>query len=119
VSVPACSTTALTPGQILGREFEPVPLQRPDSGVGGGRMAEPTPVRRALHWDGLFPIGLPGPEALAELAAEISAARPDGGQFDLNHGASPDADLEPWRQAGLTWAVTFLGCSPPRQGSEL
>lgn len=30
------------------------------------------PVRRAMHWDGLFPIELPGPEALAELAAEIA-----------------------------------------------
>jgi len=24
-------------------------------------------VRRALRWDGLYPVGLPGPEALAEL----------------------------------------------------
>jgi hypothetical protein len=41
------------------------------------------PVRRALRWDGLFPIDLPGPEALAELAAEVREARPGGGPFDL------------------------------------
>ncbi len=28
-------------------------------------------VRRALPWEGIFPIGLPGPEALAELTGEI------------------------------------------------
>ncbi|MGH2803841.1 MAG: hypothetical protein ACRDL4_12465 [Thermoleophilaceae bacterium] len=29
------------------------------------------PLRRAARFDGLFPIDLPGPDALAELAAEL------------------------------------------------
>ena len=34
--------------------------------------------RRAARWDGLFPIDLPGPEALAELAAEVRELRGAG-----------------------------------------
>jgi len=69
-------------------------------------------VRRALRWDGLFPGGLPGPEALAELAAEIRQARPGGGPFDLIAELPPDTDLGPWERAGLTWAVTDFGPQP-------
>jgi hypothetical protein len=56
-------------------------------------------------------IGLPGPEALAELAATIRQARPDG-PFDLVTELPPDADLGPWQRAGLTWAVTDFGVQP-------
>ncbi len=98
-------------------EFEPVPLQRPRPPVWvAGEWPNRRPVRRALRWDGLFAIGLPGPEALAELAAEISADRPDGGQFDLITELPPETDLEPWRRAGLTWAVTFFGVQPTEAG---
>jgi hypothetical protein len=69
-------------------------------------------VRRALRWDGLFPIDLPGPGALAELAAEVREARPDGGPFDLITELPPGTDLEPWEQAGLTWAVTYFEPQP-------
>jgi DNA-binding MarR family transcriptional regulator len=33
-------------------------------------------VRRAARWDGLFPIELPGPDALATLAGELRELRP-------------------------------------------
>ena len=49
---------------------------------------------------------------MAELAAEIRDARPGGGPFDLITELSPDTDLGPWEQAGLTWAVTFFGLQP-------
>ena len=65
-------------------EFEPVPVQRPRPPVWvAGEWPNRRPVRRALRWDGLFPIGLPGPGTLAELAGEIREARPDGATFDL------------------------------------
>jgi hypothetical protein len=69
-------------------------------------------VRRALRWDGLFPTGLPGPEALAELAAEVRAARPDGDPFDLVVDLPPGEDPRPWAQAGATWVVTDFGIQP-------
>jgi alkanesulfonate monooxygenase SsuD/methylene tetrahydromethanopterin reductase-like flavin-dependent oxidoreductase (luciferase family) len=93
-------------------EFEPLPVQRPRPPVWvAGEWPNRRPVRRALRWDGLFPIGLPGPEALAELAATISEARPDG-PFDLITELPPDTDLAPWQRAGLTWAVTYFGVEP-------
>jgi alkanesulfonate monooxygenase SsuD/methylene tetrahydromethanopterin reductase-like flavin-dependent oxidoreductase (luciferase family) len=98
-------------------EFEPVPVQRPRPPVWvAGEWPNRRPVRRALRWDGLFPIGLPGPEALAGLAAEIREARPDGGPFDLITELPPDTDLGPWERAGLTWAVTDFGLEPTEAG---
>ena len=98
-------------------EFEPVPLQRPRPPVWvAGEWPNGRPVRRALRWDGLFTIGLPGPEALAGLAAEIRDARPGGGPFDLITELPPDTDLGPWEQAGLTWALTFFGLQPTEAG---
>jgi alkanesulfonate monooxygenase SsuD/methylene tetrahydromethanopterin reductase-like flavin-dependent oxidoreductase (luciferase family) len=94
-------------------EFEPVPVQQPRPPVWiAGVWPNRRPVRRALRWDGLFAIGLPGPEAVAELAAEIRGARPGGGPFDLITELPPDTDLGPWERAGLTWAVTFFGPQP-------
>ena len=94
-------------------EFEPVPVQRPRPPVWvAGVWPNRPPVRRALRWDGLFPIDLPGPGALAELAAEVPEARPDGGPFDLITELPPGTDLEPWEQAGLTWAVTYFEPQP-------
>lgn len=94
-------------------EFEPVPVQRPRPPVWvAGEWPNRRPVRRALRWDGLFPIDLPGPGALAELAAEVREARPDGGPFDLITELPPGTDLEPWEQAGLTWAVTYFEPQP-------
>jgi hypothetical protein len=69
-------------------------------------------VRRALRWDGLFVIGLPGPDELAELAAEIRAARPASDPFDLIVDLPPEVDREPWERAGATWAVTDFGLEP-------
>ncbi|MBO0838575.1 MAG: LLM class flavin-dependent oxidoreductase [Actinobacteria bacterium] len=95
-------------------EFEPVPVQRPRPPVWiAGEWPNRRPVRRALRWDGLFPIGLPGPAELAELAAEVSRARhPGDGPFDLITELPPEDDLGPWEEAGLTWAVTDLGLQP-------
>jgi len=77
-----------------------------------GEWPNRRPVRRALRWDGLVTIGLPGPEALAKLAGEIRDTRPGGGPFDLITELPPDTDLGPWERAGLTWALTFFGLQP-------
>src|SRR3954468_4141176 len=61
-------------------EFEPRPVQKPRIPVWlAARWPNRKPVRRALAWDGLFPIDLPGSEALAELVSEVSAERSDDG----------------------------------------
>jgi alkanesulfonate monooxygenase SsuD/methylene tetrahydromethanopterin reductase-like flavin-dependent oxidoreductase (luciferase family) len=99
-------------------DFEPLPVQRPRIPVWvAGEWPHRRPVRRALQWDGLFPIGLPGPDALAELTAQIRQLRPEGGgPFDVIVEIPPEDDPQDWARAGATWAVTDFGLQPARAG---
>ncbi|HEX2086879.1 MAG TPA: LLM class flavin-dependent oxidoreductase [Solirubrobacteraceae bacterium] len=93
------------------RDFAPGPAQQPRIPVWiAARWPNRRPVRRAARWDGLFPIDLPGPEALAELRAEV-----DG---DLIVTNPPGTDLEPWARAGATWCLTGFGSQPTRAEVE-
>jgi alkanesulfonate monooxygenase SsuD/methylene tetrahydromethanopterin reductase-like flavin-dependent oxidoreductase (luciferase family) len=100
--------------ELWGGGFEPRPLQQPRVPVWvAGRWPHRRPVRRALQWDGLFPIELPGPEALAELAGEIGEQRPpDRGPFDLVVEIEAGDDARPWAEAGATWVLTDFGRQP-------
>jgi alkanesulfonate monooxygenase SsuD/methylene tetrahydromethanopterin reductase-like flavin-dependent oxidoreductase (luciferase family) len=90
-------------------ELLPPPVQRPRIPVWvAGRYPNRRPVRRAARWDGLFPIDLPGPEALAELVAEV----PAGEGYDVIASVPLGDDLEPWEAAGATWCLTEFGPSP-------
>jgi alkanesulfonate monooxygenase SsuD/methylene tetrahydromethanopterin reductase-like flavin-dependent oxidoreductase (luciferase family) len=94
-------------------EFEPLPVQRPRIPVWvAAEWPYRRPVRRALRWDGLFPTGLPGPEALAELVSEVREARPADDPFDIVVTIAPGQDLKPWAQAGATWTLTDFGLQP-------
>jgi alkanesulfonate monooxygenase SsuD/methylene tetrahydromethanopterin reductase-like flavin-dependent oxidoreductase (luciferase family) len=97
-----------------GGEFEPPPLQQPRIPIwAAARWPNRRPVRRAARWDGLFPIELPGPEALAELVAEVEAERGAGaGPFDFVAEVEPGEDPAPWEQAGATWCLTGFGQTP-------
>src|ERR1022692_2623823 len=70
--------------ELWAGEFEPPPVQHPRIPVWvAGKWPNRRPLARAAAWDGMFPIELPGPDALAELAAEIAQQRPpDQGPFD-------------------------------------
>ena len=95
-------------------EFEPRPLQRPRIPVWVAAVwPKRRPVRRASRWDGLFPIDLPGPWALAELAGEIGRYR-DGGLagFDLVVEVRAGEQIGPWQHAGATWVLTEFGRQP-------
>jgi alkanesulfonate monooxygenase SsuD/methylene tetrahydromethanopterin reductase-like flavin-dependent oxidoreductase (luciferase family) len=101
-------------------EFEPAPVQRPRPPVWiAGVWPNKRPLRRALRWDGYFPIGLPGPAELAGLVEEIRQARADDGEFDLITELPPDTDLGPWERAGLTWAVTRFPDLQPTEADVL
>jgi alkanesulfonate monooxygenase SsuD/methylene tetrahydromethanopterin reductase-like flavin-dependent oxidoreductase (luciferase family) len=94
-------------------EFEPVPVQQPRIPVWvAAEWPHRRPVQRAARWDGLFPIRLPGPEALAELAAEVRAARPPDAPFDFAVDVPPGDDPAPWAAAGATWQLAGLGRQP-------
>ena len=116
--------------EFWGGGFEPLPLQQPRIPVWVAlRWPNRRPLRRAARFDGAFPIDLPGPEALAEIAAELprlgvsvrrtdptfSAARagPRGNPgFELVAGIEPDEDPAPWAAAGATWCLTGFGPQP-------
>jgi len=94
-------------------EFVPVPVQQPRIPVWvAAEWPNRRPVRRALRWDGLFPTGLPGPDALAELVSEVSQERPAGEPFDVVVSVPPGGDVAPWARAGATWTVTDFGIEP-------
>ena len=96
-------------------EFEPRPAQRPRIPIWvGTRWPNRRPLRRAARFEGLFPIDMPGPESLAELAAEVAELRgPDaGGAVDLVATNPPGTDPQPWIDAGATWCLTGFGPQP-------
>jgi alkanesulfonate monooxygenase SsuD/methylene tetrahydromethanopterin reductase-like flavin-dependent oxidoreductase (luciferase family) len=101
-------------GELWGGEFEPVPLQQPRIPVWiASRWPSRRPLRRAARWDGLFPIEMPGPDALAELVAEVQDLRGTaGGPFDIVVEGDPGADPRPWEAAGATWFLTSFGQTP-------
>jgi alkanesulfonate monooxygenase SsuD/methylene tetrahydromethanopterin reductase-like flavin-dependent oxidoreductase (luciferase family) len=88
-------------------EFEPRPVQQPRIPVWvAARYPNRRPLRRAARWDGLFPIDLPGPEGLAELAAEVEGMRGSLDGYELVAEGPPGTDPAPWEQAGATWFFT-------------
>ena len=96
-----------------GGEFEPLPVQKPRIPIWvAAEWPHRRPVRRALRWEGLFPTGLPGPEALAELTSEVRESLPRNAPFDVVVDLSPGQDPNPWVRAGATWVVTDFGMQP-------
>lgn len=96
-------------------EFEPRPVQSPRIPVWvAAEWPHRRPVRRALRWDGLFPIRLPGPEALAELAEEIRSGEEEAPaeSFDLVVEVDQGKAVGPWVEAGATWVLTAFGRQP-------
>jgi alkanesulfonate monooxygenase SsuD/methylene tetrahydromethanopterin reductase-like flavin-dependent oxidoreductase (luciferase family) len=95
-------------------EFEPRPVQKPRIPVWvAARWPHRRPLRRAARWDGIFPIELPAPEALAELVGEIAEQRGDDRKpFDVAVDLEPGAELDPWQRAGATWILTDFGPQP-------
>jgi alkanesulfonate monooxygenase SsuD/methylene tetrahydromethanopterin reductase-like flavin-dependent oxidoreductase (luciferase family) len=93
-------------------EFEPRPTHRIPIWA-AAKWPNRRPVRRASRLDGLFPVELPGPEALAQLAGEIAELRgPDAAPFDLVVTNGAGTDPQPWVDAGATWALTGFGPQP-------
>jgi alkanesulfonate monooxygenase SsuD/methylene tetrahydromethanopterin reductase-like flavin-dependent oxidoreductase (luciferase family) len=94
--------------------FRPLPVQRPRIPVWvAANWPNRRPVQRAMRWDGLFPIDLPGPERLYQLAQQIWQLR--GGSedpFDLVVEVPPGADVRAWAAAGATWVLTSIEPHP-------
>jgi alkanesulfonate monooxygenase SsuD/methylene tetrahydromethanopterin reductase-like flavin-dependent oxidoreductase (luciferase family) len=100
--------------EFWGGEFQPVPVQHPRIPIWvAANWPHRRPVRRAIRWDGLFPIDLPGPDELAEVAEEIKESRAGSeNPFDLVVEIPPGADASSWKAAGATWVLTSLEPEP-------
>src|SRR5205807_7329840 len=97
----------------------PQPIQRPRIPIWVAvRWPHRRPLRRAARFDGVFPIDLPGPEALAELVGELQALRGPGA-FEVVVTNPPGTDPEPWVAAGATWCLTGFGPQPALREVEL
>ncbi len=95
--------------------FDPAPLQAPRIPVWvASRWPHRRPLRRAARWDGLFPIDLPGPEALEELLADLRPLRGEAVDepYDVVVTNPAGTDPEPWVEAGATWCLTGFGLQP-------
>jgi alkanesulfonate monooxygenase SsuD/methylene tetrahydromethanopterin reductase-like flavin-dependent oxidoreductase (luciferase family) len=96
--------------------FTPLPVQRPRIPVwAAARWPARKPVRRAARLDGLFPIELPDPAALATLAGEVATQRAEEGitdPYDLIVTNDHDYDPAPWEAAGATWTLRGFGKTP-------
>lgn len=95
-------------------EFAPPPVQQPRIPVWvAARWPHRRPVRRAVRWNGVFPIDLDRPAQLAELVGEVETARGgDAGRFDVVVTIAPDEDPAPWADAGATWVLNGFGHQP-------
>lgn len=94
-------------------EFHPLPVQHPRIPVWvAATWPNRRPIQRAIRWDGLFPIDLPGPEQLAVLAEDIRQSRGHDARFDLVVEEAPGADVRRWESAGATWVLTSVEPQP-------
>jgi alkanesulfonate monooxygenase SsuD/methylene tetrahydromethanopterin reductase-like flavin-dependent oxidoreductase (luciferase family) len=87
-------------------EFEPRPVHGRIPIWVAARWPHRRPLRRAARYEGLFPIELPHPEALAELRGEL------GEGYEYVAENDPGVDTAPWIAAGATWCCVDFGRRP-------
>jgi alkanesulfonate monooxygenase SsuD/methylene tetrahydromethanopterin reductase-like flavin-dependent oxidoreductase (luciferase family) len=118
--------------------FLPRPVQRPGIPIWvAGFYGRPKPLRRAIRYQGFFPVGLEHPDQLAEISSELTRLRREAGQdtgmpFDIAVELEPGSDPAPFAAAGATWGLVafpwdpvsvdqvrgVLRAGPPRRGLE-
>lgn len=78
----------------------PTPVQQPRPKVWvAGRWPNRAPLRRAARWDGVFPVDVPSPDALADYVAGLDL-------HDVVVDGAAGDDPRPWFAAGATWWLT-------------
>jgi len=91
--------------------FLPRPVQRPGVPIWvAGFYGKSRPMRRAVRYQGFFPVGLEQPDQLAEIAAELGQLRRQAGTdaaapFDIAVELEPGSDPAPFAAAGATWGL--------------
>jgi alkanesulfonate monooxygenase SsuD/methylene tetrahydromethanopterin reductase-like flavin-dependent oxidoreductase (luciferase family) len=89
--------------------FLPRPVQRPRVPVWvAGFPGNVRPMRRAVRYDGFFPVNLESADQLAEIVAHIDALRAQAGRapeepYEVIAALEPGTDPAPYREAGASW----------------
>jgi alkanesulfonate monooxygenase SsuD/methylene tetrahydromethanopterin reductase-like flavin-dependent oxidoreductase (luciferase family) len=91
--------------------FLPRPVQRPGVPIwAAGFYGNARPLRRAVRYQGFFPVGLEHPDQLAEVVAGLDRLRREEGRdaaesFDVVVELDPGTDPAPYVAAGATWGL--------------
>jgi alkanesulfonate monooxygenase SsuD/methylene tetrahydromethanopterin reductase-like flavin-dependent oxidoreductase (luciferase family) len=106
--------------QLGGVRFAPTPVQKPLPVWVAAIWPHRRPFRRARRWQGVFPLGLPGPEAVADIAGTV------GHDTDIVV-VGDDHPAAEWAAAGAAWwlqrvepdepvddLVALVDAGPPR-----
>lgn len=100
-----------------GIRFRPRPVQEPGIPVWVAvRYGSPRPLRRAARFQGVFPVGVDDPGALAEIVEAVSGLRAQSdatGPYDVAIGGAPGTDPAPFAAAGATWWMETFGPDRP------
>ena len=88
--------------RVEGVRFRPAPLQHPLPVWVAAVWPNRKPLRRAARFQGVVPLVLPGPEALAEVFSIVGEGKdvavPAGGH-----------SIRSWEDAGATWILHEVG----------
>jgi hypothetical protein len=79
----------------------------------GGYPGRAGPLRRAVRYQGFFPVGLDGPDQLAEIVTTLTALRRESGKdlkepYDIVAELPPGTDPAPYASAGATWTLVAV-----------
>jgi alkanesulfonate monooxygenase SsuD/methylene tetrahydromethanopterin reductase-like flavin-dependent oxidoreductase (luciferase family) len=98
--------------------FLPRPVQRPGVPIWvAGFYGKSRPLRRAIRYQGFFPVGIEHPDQLAEISTELrrlgrettdGAAEP----FDIAVELDVGSDPAPYAAAGATWGLVAFPWNP-------
>jgi alkanesulfonate monooxygenase SsuD/methylene tetrahydromethanopterin reductase-like flavin-dependent oxidoreductase (luciferase family) len=96
---------------VDGMRFLPRPVQRPGVPVWvAGFPGRKRPLRRAVRYQGFFPVNLEQPEQLAEVVTDLATLRKQAGRdpaepYDIVVALPPGSDPAPFAAEGATWAL--------------
>jgi alkanesulfonate monooxygenase SsuD/methylene tetrahydromethanopterin reductase-like flavin-dependent oxidoreductase (luciferase family) len=98
--------------------FLPRPVQRPGVPIWvAGFYGKSKPLRRAIRYQGFFPVGIEHPDQLAEISAELRRLGRETGDgaaepFDIAVELDPGSDPAPYAAAGATWGLVAFPWDP-------
>jgi alkanesulfonate monooxygenase SsuD/methylene tetrahydromethanopterin reductase-like flavin-dependent oxidoreductase (luciferase family) len=98
--------------------FLPRPVQRPGPPIwAAGFYGNARPLRRAIRFQGFFPVGLETADQLAEVVAGLDRLRREEGRdasapFDVAVELEPGGDPGPFVVAGATWGLVAFPSDP-------